>query len=37
MFDEKNQEQVVEETLEASEIQNVEKASADRCVYYHGR
>ena len=29
MFDEKNQEQVVEETLEASEIQNVEKASAD--------
>ena len=24
MFDEKNQEQVVEETLEASEIQNVE-------------
>ena len=29
MFDEKNQEQVVEETLEASEIQNVEKASAE--------
>ena len=29
MFNEKNQEQVVEETLEASEIQNVEKASAD--------
>ena len=29
MFDEKNQEQVVEETLEASEIQNVEKVSAD--------
>ena len=29
MFDEKNQEQVVEETLEASEIQNVEKASAN--------
>ena len=29
MFDEKNQEQVVEETLEASEIQDVEKASAD--------
>jgi len=29
MFDEKNQEQVVEETSEASEIQNVEKASAD--------
>ncbi len=29
MFDEKNQEQVVEETLEASEMQNVEKASAD--------
>ena len=29
MFDEKNQEQVVEETLETSEIQNVEKASAD--------
>ena len=29
MFDEKNQEQVVEETLEASEIDNVEKASAD--------
>ena len=28
MFDEKNQEQVVEETLETSEIQNVEKASA---------
>ena len=28
MFDEKNQEQVVEETLEASEVQNVEKASA---------
>ena len=27
MFDEKNQDQVVEETLEASEIQNVEKAS----------
>ena len=29
MFDEKNQEQVVEETLEASEVQNVEKASAE--------
>ena len=29
MFDEKNQEQVVEETLEASEIQNVNKASAE--------
>ena len=29
MFDEKNQEQVVEETLEASEMKNVEKASAD--------
>ena len=29
MFDEKNQEQVVEETLEASEIQNVEKVSAE--------
>ena len=29
MFDEKNQEQVVEETLETSEIQNVEEASAD--------
>ena len=28
MFDEKNQEQVVEETIETSEIQNVEKASA---------
>ena len=29
MFDEKTQEQVVEETLEASDIQNVEKVSAD--------
>ena len=29
MFEEKNQEQVVEETLEASEDQNVEEASAD--------
>ena len=29
MFDEKNQEQVVEETLKTSEIQNVEKVSAD--------
>ena len=29
MFDEKTQEQVVEETLETSDIQNVEKVSAD--------